>query len=109
MEIYKTKFRGSEVSVIFTGSHYYFHSSYYGVIAVAERDYTKDSGSKSHFSLSVGNHHTIGGSLSAGAVECLVKKFITKSEQKYITKEVTYFTEVADLANGSLSCEFISR
>lgn len=108
MEIYKTTFRGSEVSVIFTGSHYYFHNSYYGVIAVAERDYGKDSGSASHFTLSVGNRHTLGGSLS-GAVESLVKRFITKSEQKYITKKVTYNTEEIDLADGKLSCEFISR
>lgn len=37
MEINVTKIAGCEVSVLFTGSHYYFFSQYFGVIGIAER------------------------------------------------------------------------
>jgi hypothetical protein len=109
MEIYKTKFRGSEVSVIFNGSHYYFLNSYYGLLAIAERDYKRDAGSTTHFTITTGNHYTQGSHLCPSVVEANVKRFINKSEQKYIAKVVTYDSAEADLANGSLTIEYIQR
>lgn len=109
MEISKTKFRGSEVSVIFNGSHYYFINSYYGILAIAERDYKRDEGSKTHFTITTGNHYTTGGSLNPSAVEANVKRFINKSEQKYIAKTITYDSADADLANSSLTIGYIQR
>lgn len=95
MEIYKTRIAGSEVSVIFTGKNYFFHSSYYGYLAIAERteesyerlgteDNTQD------FILYAGNEHTIGGSMSEGVVKRAAEKFIRKCENKYIPMACTF-------------------
>lgn len=109
MEIYKTTFRGFEVSVIFNGSHYYFLNSYFGLLAIAERDYKRDAGSSTHFTISTGNHYAQGSRLSASVVALLAKKFVSKVDQKYISKEITYDYLDKDLANGSLSIEYIQR
>lgn len=106
-----TKFKGSEVSVIYTGSHYYFHNSYYGVIAIAERDYEKttygwDKEHKTHFNLSIGNVHCVGGSWHNGAIECMVRKFINKNDQKHGKVAITYDVYEVDLNKGYLTCEF---
>ena len=110
MEFYKTTLRGSEVNVIFTGSHYFFHNSYYGVIAIAERDYdeTDCSGerAKTFFTLSIGNSHCQGGSFSNGAVECFVRRFIRKAEQECKPTNVEFVTRDLDLNKGCLVCEF---
>lgn len=103
MEIYKTTFKGAEVSVLFNGSHYFFHSSYYGVLAIAERDYKKDTGGTSHFALTTGNRHADGGRLSGSVVASLAKKFIRKAEQRFIKTDVTFDETSADLANGVIT------
>lgn len=109
MEIYKTTFRGYEVSVIFNGSHYYFLNSYFGLLAIAERDYKRDAGSSTHFTISTGNHYTQGSCLCPSVVATLAKKFVNKADQKYKSKEITYDYSDIDLANGSLSIEYIQR
>lgn len=110
MEIYKTKFRGSEISVIFTGSHYYFHNSFFGVIAIAERDYERtscsDNPARTFFYLSIGNAHCQGSSFNNGAVECFVRKFIKKNEQRYKETNVEFLMLEYDLNRGCLTCEF---
>ena len=87
MQVFTTKFRGWQVNVIFNGSHYYFLNSYYGLLAIAERDYNKITTSngvcKTSFDVTIGNHHTVGGSLGGKVVSMLVKKFIRKVEQVY--------------------------
>lgn len=114
MEIYTTKFRGNEVNVIFTGSHYYFISSYYGVLAVAERDYNAtefgwDKEKKTAFKVTTGNHHVEGGSLGGSVVSSLVKGFIRKADQKHSPVKIEFTDEVADLANGVINMEYIQR
>lgn len=112
MEITKTSFRGCEVSVIFTGSHYYFHSSYYGLLAVAVRDYDREvsmdyqtgTGAASFFTLITGNHNTIGGCLGGSVVASLCERYIRKLEQRYITKSVSFGHSSQDLTNTSLVC-----
>lgn len=87
MRVFTTKFRGSEVNVIFNGSHYYFLNSYYGILAIAERDYGKTTTNggvcKTAFTVTIGNHHTVGGQLGGSVVAVLAKQFIRKAEQVY--------------------------
>lgn len=109
MEIYKTTFRGYEVSVIFNGSHYYFLNSYFGLLAIAERDYKRDAGSTTHFTITTGNHYTQGSRLCPSVVATLAKNFVNKTDQKHISKTITFDYADADLANGSLSIEYIQR
>lgn len=109
MEIYKTTFRGYEVSVIFNGSHYYFLNSYFGLLAIAERDYKREVNSSAHFTITTGNHCTSGSRLCSSVVASLAKRFVNKCDQKYIAKHITFDYADADLANGGLSIEYIQR
>lgn len=102
------------MNVIFNGSHYYFLNSYYGILAIAERDYDKttthNGECKTSFAVTIGNHHTVGGSLGGGIVSTLAKKFIRKAEQVYCAVEVEFTDRAeADLANGCLTIEYIQR
>ena len=102
MEINVVSFKSSKVTVLFTGSNYFFYSDFFGVIAAAER-VTKSPGTDCEdFIITVGNRHTVGGSYTNTAVVSFVKRFINKSENKYITKSVSYTVRVADLADNSL-------
>lgn len=114
MRVFTTKFRGAEVNVIFNGSHYYFLNSYYGILAIAERDYGKTTTNggvcKTAFTVTIGNHHTVGGSLGGSVVAMLAKKFIRKAEQVYTSVDVEFTDgENADLANGCLTIGYIQR
>lgn len=114
MRVFTTKFRGSEVNVIFNGSHYYFLNSYYGILAIAERDYQKttthNGECKTAFAVTIGNHHTVGGSLGGSVVSALAKKFIRKAEQTYCPVDVEFTDGAdADLANGCLTLQYTQR
>lgn len=102
MEIYKTRIAGSEVNVIFTGKNYFFHSSYYGYLAIAER--TEESYERigtedntQEFILRAGNEHTIGGSMSDDVVKRAAEKFIRKNENRYIPVTCKFDERHADL------------
>lgn len=41
MEITTIKARAYQINVVYTGSHYFFHSPFAGVVAVAERKATQ--------------------------------------------------------------------
>lgn len=114
MRVFTTKFRGSEVNVIFNGSHYYFLNSYYGILAIAERDYAKttthNGECRTSFAVTIGNHHTVGGSLGGSIVSTLAKKFIRNAEQVYCPVEVEFTDGAdADLANGCLTIQYTQR
>lgn len=85
MEITKTK---TNVSVIFTGSHYFFYSDWSGLFAVAERDYEKQEKNESHFSLSYGNEH-----LQPNWCKETAKRFISRAECKHVHNTCYYDTE----------------
>lgn len=101
MTINKTSFRGYEVNVIFTGSHYYFHSTYAGVIAVAERiERETTPANETKFILRVGNRHLVGGSLgSISAISANCKRFINKAENQFINVSVDYEIDEIDGAD----------
>lgn len=106
MEISITAIRGRKVNVIFNGSTYYFHNSFFGFLAIAERDYNEEKNGKAAFTIIVGNHHTTGGSLCNSAIETAVKRFINKAECNFVDKKVKYTTVEKDLANVFVKIEY---
>lgn len=93
MTISTIKARAYEINVIFTGSHYYFHSSFAGVVAVAERKGYKTDEERDTFILMAGNRHLVGGSLGGSTMFSVAEKFIRKNENKYV-EHVTNFERV---------------
>ena len=89
MEITVISSRGYQINVIFVGSHYYFHSPFAGVVAIAERSGEYEIG-KSHFILRAGNDHLTGGSLGGSVLFSVAEKFIKKNECKYIDTVCTF-------------------
>ena len=97
MEILTTKLHGATVNVIFTGSHYYFYNSFFGIFGVATR--VSDAGEleDGKFKLLVGNEHTSGSSsFYSSAIERLMKIVINKAENTYVKCNIEYTTEIFD-------------
>ena len=96
MEIFTTKLQGAKVNVIFTGSHYYFHESFFGIFGVATR--VSDAGEleAKKFHLLVGNEHTSGSSFSSSSIERFMKIVIGKQENMYVKCNIEYTTEIFD-------------
>ncbi|MGN1157949.1 MAG: hypothetical protein ACI4TK_17385 [Agathobacter sp.] len=103
MEINVTKIAGCEVNVIFVGSHYYFHSSFYGLIGIAERKGYDDEDMKT-FILRAGTANTCGGSCNRPAIISAMKRTINKGENKYVTTKVNYI-DTGELCNHGLRVE----
>ena len=83
------KWRNSKVLAIFTGKQYIFTNEYYGILAVATRKgFGKDE--QNSFTLEYGNKHTFEGSLVDSVICSLAKRFITKFENKYVTRNITF-------------------
>lgn len=95
MEFFKTTLYNADINAIFTGSHYYFFSGWYGLICVAERDYTAEDGGKCKFTLYLAENRRSGGDWQAFAK--VAKKIITKAENKYISRSVDYIVKFEDI------------
>lgn len=89
MEISVISARGYQINVIFVGSHYYFHSPFAGVVAIAERSGNYETG-KAHFILRAGNDNLIGGSLGGSVMFSVAERFIRKSECKFVDTVCTF-------------------
>jgi len=111
MEISSINPHGYKCSVIFVGSHYYFYSEYAGLFAIAERVNTRENihTNKQDFILTVGNSHLLGGSLTPATCVAIAKRFIDKSENKYISRTVNYEVRKANLENYFMRVEAIAR
>lgn len=96
MEIYTTKLQGSTVNVIFTGSHYYFYNSFFGIFGVATRVSRPGDLEAKKFKLLVGNEHTSGSSFSNSSIERCMKSVIGKQENMYVKCNIEYTTEIFD-------------
>lgn len=90
MTVSTIKARAYEISVIFTGSHYFFHSSFAGVVAVAERKGYETDEERDTFVLMAGNRHLVGGSLGGSVMFSVAEKFIRKNENKYVEHVVNF-------------------
>ena len=90
MEITTIKARAYQINVIFTGSHYFFHSPFAGVVAVAERKVYATDEDRDTFVLKAGNRHLVGGSLGGSVMFSVAEKFIRKNENKYVEHVVNF-------------------
>lgn len=103
----QTKLRGHQCTLIFTGSHYYLHSSFYGLLGQATRDYSREVSNPVHkafFTLEVGNHHC---SFPSSTIATAFKRAINKEENTYVTKMVEYEIQERDCANCNLKIEMV--
>ena len=103
-----------EVNVIFTGMQYIFHNAYFGLLAVAERvdSRTEETGVQvARFVLGVENYGTRGGSLNIASRCPAARRYITKSENKYVSTVVEYdVRDAGDInANYYIDCAVRSR
>lgn len=99
-----TKIKGSDIHVIFNGSHYFFQSNFYGLIAYA----TRDTGNDCFFHCFVGNRHTFGGHLCESNVYAAIKKYIKKEETQFIAEKVISFDCIStDLADKNLNISLL--
>lgn len=103
MEITTIKARAYQINVIFTGSHYFFHSPFAGVVAVAERKGYAADEDRDTFVLKAGNRHLVGGSLGGSVMFSVAEKFIRKSENKYVEHVVNFERVEFDGADYNLS------
>lgn len=97
MEILTTKLQGDTVNVIFTGSHYYFHNSFFGIFGVATR--VSDAGEleTKKFNLLVGNEHTSDSfSFCNYYIERFMRRVIGRQENMYVKCNIEYATELFD-------------
>ena len=108
MEFFRIKINECEVNVVFNGSTYYFHNSFYGYVAIAERDYeyTYNSDHATKFNIYVGNEHCIGGSFSNSRIIAAVKRLINKQENKYCANKVDYIITENPLNLASVKIEY---
>lgn len=111
MELSTITIKGRKVSVIFTGSTYYFYNEYFGYLAIAERDAETERANRAtaFFTVYVGNHHTTGGTLSDSAILPAVRRFIKRAENQFITKKVGFETVLKDLANVFVNMSYSFR
>lgn len=89
MEIFTTLINGATVNVIFTGSHYYFHNSFFGIIGVAKRLSDSSEMQRKRFELLTGNNHTEG-ALTDCTIVSMMKRVINRAENKYVPCDVEY-------------------
>lgn len=103
MEITTIKARAYQINVIFTGSHYFFHSPFAGVVAVAERKGYATDEDRDTFVLKAGNRHLVGGSLGGSVMFSVAEKFVRKNENKYVEHVVNFERVEFDGADYNLS------
>ena len=93
--------RHGEIAVVFTGEHYFFKSNFCGLIAIAKRDFEKESNSptgSSYFDLYIGNNY-----IEDCATQQLAKRYIRRNENKYIKKNTLFKTKHVKLESMYLS------
>lgn len=93
MEITKIKIAGCEANMLFTGGQYIIWSDWYGVIGVANRK-GYDEPDRHTFTIKAGTENTVGGSVNRSSIITAMKRYISKSENRYITHETFY--EISD-------------
>lgn len=93
--------RHGEIAVVFTGEHYFFKSNFCGLIAIAKRDFEKESNSptgSSYFDLYIGNKY-----IEDCVAQQLAKRYIRRCENKYIKRNVLFKIKRVNLESMCLS------
>ena len=98
---------GADVNIVFTGERYFFFSEWYGLFCVAERvrEVEERDQTKGRFVLYLEENGSRGGDRKAFAA--LAKKIINKSENKYISREVSYKIEFANVERWAVKMELV--
>lgn len=107
MEITKIKIAGCESDMIFTGAKYIFWNDWYGVIGLATRK-GYDEESKHTFVIKAGTEDTVGGRVNRSSIITAMKRYITKSENKYIVHN-TIFEDSGELCNCRIEVQLIKQ
>lgn len=105
----QTKIRGHQCTLIFTGSHYYLHSSFFGLLGQATRNYAKegrqpDGNWTGHFTLEVGNQYC---NWPSSMIAAYFKRLIEREENRYVDKEVTFEVQDFDGRKYNLKIEMV--
>ena len=102
MEIYKTTFNGNSIDVLFNGACYLFYNSYYGFIASAVRSDLHQERGHEFFTVTAGNHHCCGGSLTYSGILSGVKRTIRRAECSHGAAVVDFEVHESDLSGAFL-------
>ena len=102
MEISKVSFNGNTIDVLFNGKCYLFYNSYYGFIASAVRSDLRQDRGHEFFTVTAGNHHCLGGSLTCSGILSGVKRTIRRAECSHGATIVDFEVHEADLAGAFL-------
>jgi hypothetical protein len=113
MEISKIVSRGMlpyEVDVIFTGEFYYMRNDFHGLLGIAKRDYSNEG--EPTFTVYTRNSRTVGSYLNSSTCARILKRFIVKSENKYVHHDTFHFLEPEpdqdlDLSTKSMRIEIL--
>lgn len=107
MEFIKCKMFGADVNVVFTGTCYFFFSEWYGLFCVAERvqEVEERDQTQGEFILYLEENGNRGGDWKAFAT--LAKKIINKNENKFISREVSYRIEFANVERWAARMELV--
>lgn len=105
MELSKIKIAGCESDMIFTGGKYIFYNDWYGVVGLATRKgYNGED--KHSFVIKAGTKNTVGGRVNRSSIITAMKRYISKSENKYI-KHDTIFEDSGELCNCQIDINIV--
>ena len=85
MDTGNIKINGEAITVIFTGSKYYFHSNYWGIVGIATREGEAGDCKHKKFSLIAGHKNVY-----RYKYVTAMKRYITKAENKFVACDVEY-------------------
>lgn len=105
MEITRIKIAGCEADMLFIGKKYIIHSDYYGVIGVATRKGYDEPDSHT-FVIKAGTENTVGGSVNRSSIITAMKRYISKSENKYIVRK-TFFEDSGEILNCRIDINIV--
>ena len=107
MEIKKIKIAGCESDMIFTCGKYIFYNDWYGVVGLATRK-GYDEESKHTLVVKAGTKGTVGGRVNRSSIITAMKKYISKSENKYIV-HTTLFEDSDEICNCELDINIVDN
>ena len=107
MEIRIIKIAGREVTAIYNCGIWVFYSQYYGVIGLAERTAITENNEPIYL-LAAGTENTVGGSVNRSSIITAMKRYITKSENKYKVHD-TIFEDSGELCNCQIEFQLIEQ
>ena len=105
MEIKKIKIAGREVTAIYNCGGYVLYSNYYGVIGIAMRTSITEN-HEPIYRLTAGTENTVGGSVNRSSIITAMKRYISKSENKYIVRK-TFFEDSGEILNCRIDINIV--